>query len=487
MSKARRRIVKGLVVLGSILAFLSVFAIWIERQALNTDDWVSTSGRLIQNQEIRTALSDYLVDQLYENVNVEKELEEILPGDTKDLAGPAAGGLRQVAGTGAEKVLETGTAQGFWEDANRSAHEQLIAVLENKKEAVETANGEVTLNLGSLLTNLAKQVGIGQNLAEKLPPDAGQIKILESDQLKTAQNIAVAIKGSALILSLLTFLVFALAMYLTKGGRFITVLFSGIGLIAAGLAVIIARHIAGGIIVDQLVKVQSAKPAAEAAWGISTSLMVSIASTVIVVGALFVAAGWLASPTKAAREVRRGLAPVLQRYVPWVYAGVAVVFGIYLLSSSGIGLRSFLTTVVVAGMAAFGVHELRRQTQEEFPDASFAGVFGSTRDRMLSAYRESGIGERVSEQTSKIRLPEVRMPEREGGEGEVVDGERPAPRGRQPGEAPTQEAPTQVRDEEDARLARLERLGELREKGILTDEEFAAEKARILNRDARSI
>src|SRR4051794_31051554 len=181
MSRGRRRTVKALVVLGSVLAFLSVFAIWTERQALNTDDWVSTSGRLLHNPKIRSAVGNYLVDQLYENVDVEKELKEILPGDTKDLAGPAAGGLRQVAGTGAEKVLESATAQQLWEQANRSAHEQLLAVLENKKEAVETANGEVTLNLGSLLTNLAKQVGIGQSLAEQLPPDAGQITILRSD------------------------------------------------------------------------------------------------------------------------------------------------------------------------------------------------------------------------------------------------------------------------------------------------------------------
>src|ERR1700761_9282200 len=228
MKPWRRRTVKALLALGALLAFLSVFAIWTERQALDTSEWVNTSGQLIRNPTIRTAVGEYLVEQLYENVNVEKELEEILPGDTKELAGPAAGGLRQVAGTGAEKVLETGTAQSLWEDANRTAHEQLIAVLENKKEAVETANGEVTLNLGSLLTNLAKQVGIGQSLAEKLPPDAGQIRILKSEELKTAQNIAIAIKGSALILSLLTFLVFALAMYLTKGGRWVTVLFSGI-------------------------------------------------------------------------------------------------------------------------------------------------------------------------------------------------------------------------------------------------------------------
>jgi hypothetical protein len=481
MSKARRRTVKGLIILGSVLAFLAVFAIWVERQALNTDDWVSTSGRLIQNEKIRSAVSNYLVDQLYENVNVEKELKEILPGDTKELAGPAAGGLRQVAGTGAEKVLETGTAQGFWEDANRAAHEQLLAVLENKKEAVETANGEVTLNLGSLLTNLAKQVGIGQNLAEKLPPDAGQITILKSEQLKTAQNIVIAIKGSALILSLLTFLVFGLAFWLTRGGRWVSVLFAGIGLISAGLAVIVVRHIAGGIVIDQLVTTQSVKPAAEEAWGIASSLMVSIATTVIVIGALFVAAGWLASPNKAARSVREFLAPVLRDYVAWVYAGVAVIFAIYLLSASGVGLRLFLTTLALAALTAFGVHELRRQTEDEFPDASFAGVFGSTREKVMSAYRESGIGEKVSEQTSKIRLPEVRMPERgENAEGEGRGGAGVTAPG---GEAPTREAPTEVLGEEDARLARLERLGDLREKGILTDEEFATEKARILGGD----
>ncbi len=488
MSKARRRTVKGLVVLGSVLAFLSVFAIWTERQALNTDDWVSTSGRLIQNQTIRTALSDYLVDQLYENVDVRLELENILPDEIKELAGPAAGGLRQVAGQGAEKVLETGTAQNLWEDANRTAHEQLLAVLENKKEAVETANGEVTLNLGSLVTNLASQVGIGQSLAEKLPPDAGQIHILRSNELKTAQNVAIAIKGLALILSILTFLVFALAIYITRGGRWVTVLFSGLGLIVAGFAVVVARHIAGGIVVDQLVTVQSVKPAGEAAWSIATSLMISIATTVIVVGVLFLAAGWLASPNRAAGAVRRFIAPALRDYMPWVYAGVGIVFLLYLLSAPNVGLRAFLTTLVVAAMAAFGVHELRRQTEEEFPEASFAETIGPTRDRVVEAVRgarigERGakIGERVGEQAQKLRLPEMRMPERERDDLDYED-EAPTrgPAGRGgAAETPTSEAPTQL-DLEDARLGRLERLAALHEKGILTDEELAAEKARVL-------
>lgn len=457
-------------ILGSVLAFFSVLAIWTERQALNTDDWVDTSGRLLHNETIREALSDYLVDQLYENVDVRKELEEILPGDTKDLAGPAAGGLRQVAGQGAEKALETSTAQGLWEEANRTTHEQLLAVLENKKEAVETDEGNVRLNLGGLLTNLAEQVGIGESLAEKLPPDAAQVEILKSDELKTAQDIAVAIKGLALLLSILTFAAFGAAIYLARDERWVTVLLSGIGLVAAGFGVIVVRHIAGGIVIDQLVKDESVKPAGEAAWSIGTSLMTSIATTVIVVGVLFLIAGWLASPTNGARTVRRYLAPTLRLHVAYVYTALAIVVGFYFLTGPTQGLRAFLTTLIVAVMAAFGIHELRKQTEEEYPEATYDEVYGGTKDKVVGAVKDANIPEKVGEQASKLRLPEMRRP----GSG---DGGQEA----ESAEAPTAAVPA---SHDDARLERLERLGSLREKGILTDEEFAAEKARLLGGDS---
>ncbi len=464
-------------ILGSVLAFLSVFAIWTERQALDTDDWVATSGKLLHDETIRAAVGEYLVDQLYENVDVRKELEDILPGDVSELAGPAAGGLRQVAGQGAEKVLETSTAQQLWEEANRTAHEQLLAVLEDKKEAVETEEGNVRLNLGSLLTNLAEQVGIGESLAEKLPPDAGQIQILKSDQLKTAQNVAVAVKGLALLLSLLTFVAFGAAIYLSRDGRWVTVLLSGLGLIAAGFAVIVARHIAGGIVVDNLVKTESAKPAGESAWSIGTSLMVSISTTVIVVGVLFAAAGWLASPTPGARAARRYIAPALRLHSRYVYAGLVVLVCIYFLTGPTQGLRAFLTTLVVAAMAAFGIHELRKQAAEEYPDATYDDVYGGARDKVVGAVKDANIPERVGEQASRLRLPEVRRPG--GGE----DAEAPGAEGPATADAPTATMPL---DEEDARLQRLEKLGELRERGILSEDEFAAEKARLLGGDSAS-
>jgi hypothetical protein len=453
MSRSRRRLVKALVILGSVLAFLSVFAIWTERQALNTSDWVDTSDKLLQNEEIRAAVGNYLVDQLYENVNVQQELKSLLPGETKQLAGPVSGGLRQVAGSGADQLLKSSTAQSLWEDANRSAHEQLVSVLEDKGEAVSTSEGNVSLNLGSLVTNLADQVGFGADLAEKLPPDAGQIRILRSDQLKTAQNIAIAVKGLALLLSILTFAAFAAAIYLSRDQRWVTILFCGIGLIAAGFAVIVARHVAGGIVVGQLVVDESVKPAGEATWSIATSLMTSIATTVILVGVLFSIAGWLGSPTGSARVSRKAMAPVLRDYAPFVYTGLALIVCFYFLSAPTQGLRSFLTTLIVAGMAAFGIHELRKQTAAEYPDAQFHEMFGRTKDRVVDAVKGANLGEHAA----KLRLPEMRKPD--GGASEAAA------------------VPT---NDEDARLARLERLASLHEKGVLTDEELASEKARVL-------
>jgi len=453
MSRGRRRAVRALVVLGSVLTFLSVFAIWTERQALNTDDWVGTSGRLIQNETIREAVGNFLVDQLYENVDVEKELKEILPGETKQLAGPVSGGLRQVAGDGADQVLQSSTAQELWKSANRTTHEQLLDVLEEKEGTVATEEGKVTLNLASLVTNLADQVGIGTSLAEELPPDAGQVTILRSDQLKTAQDVVVAVKGLALILSLLTLLCFGAAIYLSRDGRWVTVLFCGVGLVSAGFAVIVIREISGGIVVGQLVDEESVKPAAEAAWSIGTSLMISIATTVIVIGVLFGVAGWLASPTGSARSTRRFLAPALGEHPAYAYALLAIVVGIYFISAPTQNLRSFLTTLIIAGLAAFGIHELRKQAAEEFPDADFGEFFGRTKERVVGAVKDANIGERAS----KPRLPEKRKPD---------------------SEAPTTEvAPA---DADDARLARLERLAALHEKGVLSDEELAVEKKRVL-------
>ena len=46
-AKARRRLAIALVLIASILAFAAILAVWVNRQALNTDNWTTTSSRIL--------------------------------------------------------------------------------------------------------------------------------------------------------------------------------------------------------------------------------------------------------------------------------------------------------------------------------------------------------------------------------------------------------------------------------------------------------
>src|SRR4051794_3379933 len=96
--KAHRYLVPTLLVLATLIGFGGAFAVWVNRQALNTENWATTSGKLLANKQIQTALSAYMVNELFSDVDVAAELEKVLPPRAQALAGPAAAGLQELAG-----------------------------------------------------------------------------------------------------------------------------------------------------------------------------------------------------------------------------------------------------------------------------------------------------------------------------------------------------------------------------------------------------
>ena len=93
-----------------------------------------------------------------------------------------AAGLRGLADRAAPELLARPRVQHAWRTANRAAHKQLLAILNGGTNVVSTNNGMVTLDLHNLVTQLAGQVGVEQQVAgvqaklgDKLPPTAGQL------------------------------------------------------------------------------------------------------------------------------------------------------------------------------------------------------------------------------------------------------------------------------------------------------------------------
>src|SRR5689334_2309836 len=95
--RGHRKTATALVVVGAVVTFLAIFSVWINRQAFNTDNWVSTSDRILQNQDVQEQLSTFLADQLFDNVDVQAQVQGALPPKLAPLAGPVVGGLHQLA------------------------------------------------------------------------------------------------------------------------------------------------------------------------------------------------------------------------------------------------------------------------------------------------------------------------------------------------------------------------------------------------------
>jgi len=458
--------VRFVTILVGIVTVIAILSTWVDRQVFDTDQWGDTSLEMLQNPEIQKAVADYAVAELYANVDVDKELKEVLPGDTKDLSGVAAGALRQVADQGAQRALGDQRIQDLWRAANIQAHKTLIAVLEDKSEVLSTTDGEVKLQLQPLIVEIASQVGLGDQARDNIPASVGEIEIVNSEELKTAQTVSSLIHGLALVASLLALVLIGLAVYLSPGYRWLTVLWLAVTLIIAAVLILILRSVAGGILVPELAS-PDIQPAAQAAYDIGTDLLKSIAWTVIWSSLLLIALSWLISPNKAAASTRKFLAVPFGRYPGAVYALLGLAAFIFLITGAG-DQRGFLVRLMIVILVGIGTYFFRRQLMLENPDADFSGVndfFAKSREKAKEAW-----GNRPRDITKNL-------PKLGGVGGDKTDSDKPG------GEADTAVLPAAAaapeRDPEEVRLDRLERLASLHERGVLTDEEFAEEKARL--------
>jgi hypothetical protein len=430
-----------LLVVGTLVAFLAILAIWISRQALETDQWTQTSSKLLESPAVQTALAGYLVDQLYANVDVTGEVRSALPPRARPLAGAAAGALRRGAEDLTRRALGRPRVQELWVAANRQAHRQLVNVIEGGGNTVSTQNGTVTLNLKAMLDDIAARTGVGARVAAKIPPSAAQIRILRSSQLKTAQDIGSALKPLAAVLVILFLACFGGAIALGAGRRRQVLRSTGIALVFAGVAALVTQKILGNMVVDDLATTASLEPAVRDVWQIATSLLLDVAHATIAYGLIVVVGAWLAGPMRLAVGLRAAMAPYLR---DWriAYGTLAGVVLLVLLWGPTEGTRRPIPALILIALLAGGVEALRRQVAREYPDAE-RGESGATmaRARDLAGRAKAAV-------TSRTSVSDDLVPAGASGASAVSE---------------------------------LERLSELHRSGGLDDEEFAAAKHRVLN------
>ncbi len=360
--RPHHKLVVALIVTASLLAFLAVFAVWVNRQLLETDTWTNTSSKLLEDPEIQTQVSNFMVDSLYANVDVQAELQQALPPRLKPLAGPAAGALRQLALNLANRALENPQVQQLWEDANRQAHQTLLDVVEHG------GSQDVNLDLGTIVDQLGQQAGV--NAAGKLPPQVAQIKVVSNEKLVKVNDLLKLLKTLAWVLTILALGLFALAVYLSEGWRREALRSVGFAFIAVGIAVLVARGLAGNVVLNSLSSTEAVKPAVSATWTIGTTLLADQGGAMIFYGLFIVIGAWLSGPMGFARTARRAITPILQRRLV-AYSVLALLLILLFVWAPTPGFHRLPTALLLIALSVAGFEALRWRAIKDFPDETW--------------------------------------------------------------------------------------------------------------------
>jgi hypothetical protein len=385
MSKKRGVLVWGLLVLATILLFVSSLTVWSKRQLLDSDAWKNSSSQLLANDDVRGAVAQTLVDRLFERDDIVAQLRTRLPEQAQGAAPVIAATLESAAVRAADRLLQTPRAQTLWQNINKRAHAGVVKVLEGKDLGkngnISTANGNVTLDLRPLITGLATRLGVEDRLKANADPNAGQVVILKSSQLETAQTAVKLLKALSSLLLIAVFALYALAIYLARGRRRMLLGATGASLVFVGLVIAFMRRYLGGVIVDSVVKVEANKHPVAVIWGIETSVMRDIAVILVVYGALVLLATVVGGPSRPAVALRRWLAPTFRHRPIVIWAAAFAVFLILLAWGPTSGNRRLLGVALLAATTAVAIEALRRQTRREFPEdppATVGNASGAT-------------------------------------------------------------------------------------------------------------
>jgi putative oligomerization/nucleic acid binding protein len=432
----RPALVWTLIVLAALIGFVATLTTWVNRQMLDTKSWTKSSASLLQDPQIRGALSVYIVNQLYDNVDVQGQLQQRLPPQLGPLAGPIAAGLRQPTQQTVDRLLNRPKVQALWVDTNRIAHERFVAVVEDKtKPGVSTANGDVTLDTSKIVRNLGQEIGVPAAALDKLPPDAGQVTVLRSKQLSWVQTGVRLIKALSIWLIILDFFLWGLAIYFAAGARRAALRNIGWSVVVVGVLLLVARHALGNYVVHALTTATT-KPAGIRVWAIATGILGEIGWACFAYGLAIVAGAILAGPTRVGTAIRRWIAPVLNRRPALAWSIVAFTYILLIAWGPTHALQTPIGILLFAVLIASGVYILRRQTLAEFPDAVPRGAaLAASAGAALRSHRPSFARAHNHSATAPNHSPVA---------------------------------------------ADLERLGGLRTSGVISDEEFQRAKEKVL-------
>ena len=268
---------------------------------------------------MRNAVSEYMVDQLYTDVDVPAVLDQALPPRLKPLSAPIA--------VAAEPYLSApwrpaSPGRGRWSCGGRQSASTRPGAEDPRQLGVvlNTNNGTVAIDLAPLVSQFSSRLSARTNGAMTLPPGTGNIMLLKSDQLSQAQIGVKLLRLLSIPLALAALAVLAIAAVISRDRRK-TLRAVAIGVLAAGRGADL-HPASGGRRADRFADHASGnRDAAHAIWWVATEKLGAANITVVTVGLLL---SW--APGSPARD---GAPPTSRKNLTPYLRDPAVAYGTY--------------------------------------------------------------------------------------------------------------------------------------------------------------
>jgi len=292
-----------LIVLGLILLAAGNVTFWLRGTVLNTNRWVRAVGPLTQNDVVADAVSFYVVEGLFDLVDVDQAIGELLPPEYSFLGGMMARSLQNLAQDTATSLVQSDQFNTVWVGLNRTAHRAIMGVLRGRGDLLYLREGQLTLDLSDAFKFVTDSFNLGD--LEPLQDIQTRFIILESRQVAVVQQVLGLIDGMGLVIPLLALVSLFLAWLISLWRRR-TVMWIGIGLGIAMVLSLVAFALTQPAVLasiyDPFVRLLAGE-----IWDVVVRGLYVQTVLVLVIGLLLIAGAALAGPSRQAIAIRTGV------------------------------------------------------------------------------------------------------------------------------------------------------------------------------------
>jgi hypothetical protein len=317
-----------LIVIGCVLAPLSVVGVWTANQVSDTNRYIANIEPLIHDPAIQNALTDKVTVAITSRLNVTGYTNQAadlltskgLPrvGTLLKTFGPSIASA--VAGFVHNTVHKIVTGPRFanaWIQVNTVAHQTLVQALSGQGGAISVSNGQVTIDLAPFIAIVKQDLAArGFTLVNSLPPIHPTLALFSSKTLVQAQTLYRLINDLKYVLPILSLVLIAAGVYIARGHRR-ALIGAGLGFAASMLVLGAALLIFRGVYLNSVPNDVLPSNAAAVMFDTLVRFIKTALRALLVLGLVVAIGAFFTGPSVTAVRTRAGFASALG----WIRSG----------------------------------------------------------------------------------------------------------------------------------------------------------------------